>query len=66
MLRSEYVDDNTRIRHYSDENFKIRQIETDILYDDGVDVLPCKYHYEETDIPIDLEPEPDPDDDTSI
>lgn len=59
MLRSEYVDDNTRIRHYSDEGFKIRQIETDIFYGDAVDVLPCKYHYEETDVPIDPEPEED-------
>ena len=59
MIRSEYVDDNTRIRHYSDENMMIRQIQTGILYEDAVDVLPCKYNYEETDIPIDpVEPEP--------
>lgn len=40
------------IRHYSDKNFKIRQIETGIVYDDAVDVIPCAYTYEETDEPI--------------
>lgn len=60
MLRQEYVDNNTRICHFSDENFMIRQIETDLLYEDAVDVLPCKYNYEETDIPIDpVESEPE-------
>ena len=42
----------TQIRHYSDENFKIRQIETGILYDEAVDVVPCRYTYEESDEPI--------------
>lgn len=37
------------IRHYSDKNLKIRQIETGIVYDDAVDVIPCAYTYEETD-----------------
>lgn len=40
------------IRHYSDQGFKIKQIETDILYDDAVDVIPCQFTYEETNIPI--------------
>ena len=38
-----------RIRHYSSEGFKIRQVETGIVYEDAVDVLPCRYTYEETD-----------------
>ena len=38
-----------RIRHYSNQNFKIRQIETGIVYDEAVDVIPCRYTYEETD-----------------
>lgn len=41
-----------RIRHYSDQNFKIRQVETGRIYDDAVDRYPCKWTYEETDIPI--------------
>lgn len=43
------------IRHYSDSGFKIRQIETGIVYDDAVDITPCPYTYEETDEPIDPE-----------
>lgn len=52
MIREELVENNERIRHYSDENLKIRQIETGILYEDAVDNVPCKYTYEETDEPI--------------
>ena len=42
----------TRVHHYSDAGMMIRQIETDILYEDAVDNAPCKYTYEETDTPI--------------
>ena len=42
-----------RVRHYSDKNLKILQVETGIVYDDAVDNVPCKYTYEETDEPID-------------
>lgn len=38
-----------RIRHWSDEGYMIRQVETDTLYEDAVDILPCSYNYEETD-----------------
>lgn len=53
MLLTEYTEDG-RIKHYSDEGYYIRQIETGILYEDAVDVLPCLYTYEETNelIPI--------------
>lgn len=50
MIVEEMVGD--RIRHYSDAGFKIRQIETSIIYDDATDIVPCPYTYEETDIPI--------------
>ncbi len=49
-----------RVRHYSDENLKIRQVEKGRIYDDAVDRYPCKWTYEETDIPI--EPEEGPPD----
>lgn len=52
MIIEEYVENGERIRHYSDQNMKIRQVETGILYDDAVDVLPCAYTYVETDTPI--------------
>lgn len=41
-----------RIRHYSDQGMHIRQSETNILYEDAVDVVPLRYTYEETDVPI--------------
>lgn len=55
MILTELVDNNTRIRHYSDQYLKIRQVETGVVYDDAVDYLPCQYTYEETDIPIEDE-----------
>ena len=52
MIIVELVDEGTRERRYSDKNLKLRQIETGNIYEDAVDVIPCKYTYEETDIPI--------------
>ncbi len=50
MIQTEMIDG--RIRHYSDAGLKIRQVETGVLYEDAVDVMPCRYTYEETDEPI--------------
>lgn len=52
MIRSEMLSENL-IRHYSDVRKKIKQVETDIIYDEAIDVMPCRYAYEETEIPID-------------
>ena len=61
-VQFEYVENGERIRHYSDRDFKIRQIETGVIYDDAVDVLPCRYTYEETNEPIEVdESEENPD-----
>ena len=46
MIKTEMI--AQRIRHYSDKDMMIRQIETGILYEDAVDVMPCRYTYEET------------------
>ena len=46
------------IRHYSDANMKIRQEETGIIYDEAVDVVPCRYTYTETSEPIESVNEP--------
>ena len=48
MIRSEIID-NMVIRHWSDANVKLRQVETGTLWNDAVDILPCAYTYEETD-----------------
>ena len=47
------VGDRTLIKHQSDSNKYIRQVETGIEYASAVDVIPCRYTYEETekDIP---------------
>lgn len=47
MIRTEQIND--RIRHFSDEGFYIKQVETGIVYEDAVDVIPCPYTYTETD-----------------
>jgi hypothetical protein len=47
MIISEQLENN-RIRHYSDSGFRILQNETGIVYDDAVDVMPCRYTYSET------------------
>lgn len=38
-----------RIYTYSSEGYKILQNETNILYNDAVDINPCPYTYAETD-----------------
>ena len=54
MLQTEMITPK-RIKHYSDAGMMIRQIETGHLYEDAVDRFPCKWTYEETDIPIEKE-----------
>ena len=38
---------------YSDQNFKIRQIETNAIYDTAIDVESANFTYEETNEKID-------------
>lgn len=53
MIKTRTIPEKSNlIEHYSDENFRIRQVETGHIYDTAVDVLPCRYTYEETDEPI--------------
>lgn len=56
MIKTETLADG-RVRTYSDAGFRIRQIETGIIYDNAVDVLPCRYTYEETDNPVEIDDE---------
>ena len=48
MVIKETINENL-VRHYSDEKKKIRQIETGVIYIEAVDVIPCRYTYEEVD-----------------
>lgn len=52
MIKTELLKDGALIRHYSDNGVKLKQVETGILYDEAIDIVPCKYTYEETDEPI--------------
>ena len=54
IVREFYKEREDRVklyRTYSDENYKIRQNETGIIYDDAIDVEESQYTYTETDIP---------------
>lgn len=55
MIVEEYNSDRTRVLHYSDKGVYIKQNETNALYVDANDVVPCIYTYEETDIPATAE-----------
>jgi len=55
MVKDEYIENGQRIRHWSDSGLKIRQNETGAVYDDAVDVVPCRYTYTETDEPVEPE-----------
>lgn len=48
MIQIEYLNGGTLIKHYSDAGFMLLQVETGLKYADPVDVVPCRYTYEET------------------
>ena len=56
MIIQELINNNLAYT-YSNKGMKIKQVETGIIYDEAVDTLPCRYTYEETDIPNDIEEE---------
>ena len=49
MIKTEYLNDDTLIKHYSDAGFMLLQVETGIKYTDPIDMVPCRYTYKETD-----------------
>ena len=52
FIDEEGVEHDNLVKHYSDENKLILQVETGVKYAEAVDVYPCRYTYEETDEPI--------------
>lgn len=52
MIQTELLKDGTLIRHYSDSSMKLLQVETGMVYDEAIDIVPCKYTYEETETPV--------------
>ena len=57
MIKTEYLNNGTLIKHYSDKNVMLLQNETGAMYSDPIDLVPCAYTYSETDIPIEKEEE---------
>lgn len=55
MIQTEYLNDGTLIKHYSDAGFMLLQNETGVKYADPIDVVPCRYTYTETDEKIEVE-----------
>ena len=53
MIIQEYLNDFTLVKHYSDRGVMLLQVETGAMYPDPIDIFPCPYTYEETNIPID-------------
>ena len=49
MIKTEYLNDGTLIKHYSDAGFMLLQNETGAKYSDPIDIVPCRYTYTETD-----------------
>ena len=52
MILTEYLNDGTLIKHYSDRGVMLLQVETGAKYAEPIDLVPCAYTYEETDEPI--------------
>jgi hypothetical protein len=48
MIKTELLKNGTLIRHYSDSGMKLLQVETGVMYDEAIDIVPCQYTYEET------------------
>lgn len=59
MILTEYLNDGIFIKHYSDAGVLLLQNETGEMYPEPVDLVPCRYTYSETDIPIEVEEEPE-------
>jgi hypothetical protein len=52
MIKTEFLNDGKLIKHYSDSGVMLLQVETNMMYADPIDVVPCRYTYTETDVPI--------------
>lgn len=57
---------NEKTGEWWSPKFKIRQDQTDILYDETIDVENAPYTYTETDIPTESDIEPQPETDLTV
>ena len=57
MILTEFLNDGTLIKHYSDRGVLLLQNETGITYSEPIDIVPCSYTYIETEESINQEEE---------
>lgn len=57
MILTEYLNEGTLIKHYSDKGYLLLQVETGIKYPEPIDLVPCAYTYTETDELIETDEE---------
>lgn len=50
-----YINGDPFIKHYSDEGYMIRKIDTDEIYSEAIDIFGSDYEYEETDEHVEVE-----------
>ena len=50
MILTEFLNNETFIKHYSNTGMMLLQNETGLLYSDPIDLVPCQYTYTETNI----------------
>lgn len=55
MIVTEFLNDNTLIKHRSDKDVMLLQNETGIKYAEPIDIYPCPYTYVETEELIEVE-----------
>jgi hypothetical protein len=55
MIITEYLNDGTLVKHYSDKGVMLLQEGTGVMYGDPIDIVPCPYTYTETDVLIETE-----------
>lgn len=55
MILTEYLNNGTLVKHWSDKGVLLLQVETGAKYSDPVDIVPCPFTYEETNEPIDAD-----------
>ena len=50
-----YINDEPFVKHYSDEGYMIRKIDTNEVYSEAIDIFGSEYEYEETDELMEVE-----------
>lgn len=55
MILTEFLNNETLIKHYSDKGVMLLQNETGMKYADPIDIYPCPYTYVETEELIEVE-----------